>query len=72
MIEKTTASQFGRWQSCVKTNCVYGADNACDGTPLRADVERKPPCRHYKNGCKQPAIDACKANIKAEIRRRVR
>ena len=43
MIEKTTASQFGRRQSCVKTNCVYGSDNACDGMPLRADVERKPP-----------------------------
>lgn len=72
MIEKTTASQFWRWQSCVKANCAFGADNACDGRPLGADVERKPPCRHYKNGCKQPEIAACKAYIKAEIRRRVR
>ncbi len=70
MIEKTTASQFGRWQACVKEFCEHGSENACDGKPLVNGVQPKPPCKYYKGGCKQKEIAECKRRISEEIKMR--
>lgn len=72
MIEKMTASQFGRYQACIKEFCANGADNACDGTPLVSGAPKKPPCVFYKNGCQQREIAECKRHISDEIKNRKR
>ena len=57
---RITDSGFNRLRSAVIAHCVYGKDNACDGSPMRAGVSRRPPCRYYIGKCTNPPISAAK------------